>query len=88
MLPKTFHDTALLRAEDLCSRFRNLSVRVDETNLKVTASFGVASYPAHGSTREEVFPAADLEVYQAKKQGRDRVVAAQLPEAVISQPLA
>jgi diguanylate cyclase (GGDEF)-like protein len=42
----------------------------------VTISCGVADYPTHGSTRDEVVAAADSALYLAKQAGRNRVVAA------------
>lgn len=36
-------------------------------------SIGVASYPAHGDTREALIRAADEAMYRAKKSGGDRV---------------
>lgn len=43
---------------------------------KVTASIGVAEFPTHGETPMELIAAADIALYAAKEQGRDRVVAA------------
>ena len=40
----------------------------------VTLSLGIAVYPQHGSSIESVLRAADTGLYQAKQQGRDRVV--------------
>jgi len=42
----------------------------------VTISLGVASYPLHGSTPSKLMKAADMALYQAKNQGRDRVILA------------
>lgn len=42
--------------------------------LVVTASFGVAGYPATTLTRERVVEAADAALYAAKRDGRNRVV--------------
>ena len=42
--------------------------------LATTASLGVASFPKHGSTFEELFGAASQAVYAAKELGRDRSV--------------
>ncbi len=43
---------------------------------KVTISIGVSCYPANGATVEELIQAADAALYQAKREGRNRVVAA------------
>ncbi|KAF1858355.1 hypothetical protein Lal_00014861 [Lupinus albus] len=42
---------------------------------RVTASFGVAAYPAHAQDGEALFWAADKALYRAKQQGRNQVEA-------------
>ena len=42
----------------------------------VTLSFGVAEFPAHGDVGESLIAIADAALYQAKREGRDRVVLA------------
>ena len=42
----------------------------------LTASCGVASHPAHGASPAELIAAADRALYEAKRQGRNRVNAA------------
>ena len=42
----------------------------------VTASFGVATYPAHAADGESLVSAADAALYASKNAGRDRVTAA------------
>ena len=42
----------------------------------VTLSFGVAEFPAHGDVGETLIAIADAALYQAKREGRDRVVMA------------
>jgi diguanylate cyclase (GGDEF)-like protein len=44
--------------------------------MRVTASIGVAMFPMHGSTLDEVIRVADLAMYEAKSAGRDRAVQA------------
>jgi diguanylate cyclase (GGDEF)-like protein len=46
---------------------------------RVTASIGVAVFPDHGTEIDEVVAAADRAMYQAKREGRDRISIAQMP---------
>jgi diguanylate cyclase (GGDEF)-like protein len=51
----------------------------------VTFSAGIAAFPTHGSTAEELFRVADRCLYESKKQGRDRVtVPAEIPATDLS----
>ncbi len=43
---------------------------------RVTASIGVAVFPDHGAELDDVVAAADLAMYQAKRDGRDRIAVA------------
>jgi diguanylate cyclase (GGDEF)-like protein len=47
----------------------------------ITISAGVASYPQHGKTRDEVIRAADQGLYAAKQSGRNRVLLATAAQA-------
>ena len=46
---------------------------------RVTASIGVAVFPDHGEQLDDVVAAADLAMYQAKREGRDRIAIAPIP---------
>ena len=52
---------------DICFKFGNF-------DLRFTASIGVASYPEHGKVPDELTQFADLALYIAKHEGRNRVV--------------
>jgi diguanylate cyclase (GGDEF)-like protein len=61
------------KAEQIRSRIAELT---RAGGAAVTASFGVASIPETSSQPADLLPAADAALYEAKQQGRDRVVAA------------
>jgi diguanylate cyclase (GGDEF)-like protein len=44
------------------------------SGAQVTASFGVAECPTDAQTASDILKAADLALYEAKRNGRDRVV--------------
>ncbi|MGA2641334.1 MAG: diguanylate cyclase [Spirochaetia bacterium] len=77
ILPEANEEAAVHRAEDIRARAKKLEVTHMETALgPVTVSLGVAVYPGNGRTRDELVAAADASLYKAKRDGRDRVVAA------------
>jgi diguanylate cyclase (GGDEF)-like protein len=63
----------------MAERIRN-AILVSQTpySLTLTVSIGVSLYPEHGRTREDVFQAADMALYRAKDEGRNRTIAAGL----------
>jgi diguanylate cyclase len=65
---------ALVIAEGLCRRIADSPVALaDGQLLDVSSSIGVAMYDGHPDY-ERVMARADAAMYQAKKQGRNRVV--------------
>jgi len=69
---------ALRVAEAIQEVLAKLPVPGDSVD-RVTASIGVAFFPRHGSVLDEVVNVADVAMYQAKAQGRDRIVLAPDP---------
>jgi diguanylate cyclase (GGDEF)-like protein len=65
------------RAEILKRRAADQQV-VDhgQTLGKISISIGVAAFPDHGTTAQELLCAADKALYRAKASGRDLVVVA------------
>jgi diguanylate cyclase (GGDEF)-like protein len=62
----------LLRIEASAISMRHLGQVLD----RVTLSIGVAAFPEHGSTAEEILRTADQCLYQSKADGRDRLTVA------------
>ncbi len=69
------HEKAFLVAERLRTE---MSARDIEGVGTVTISLGVAACPVHARTERELFSASDTSLYQAKRDGRDRTVVANL----------
>jgi diguanylate cyclase (GGDEF)-like protein len=66
-----------MRAEQIRESARQLHVHYEGQTLEaVTLSLGVAGFPEHGSTIDALLGAADTALYRAKRDGRDRVMAA------------
>ena len=71
-------ETTRERAENVRQAVKALQVKYQGRFIKsTTISLGVAIFPDHGLTAEEVISAADAALYRAKQEGRDRVVAAE-----------
>jgi diguanylate cyclase (GGDEF)-like protein len=70
-------DAARQRAETLKGQVRSLQVHHrGQTLRRVTVSLGIAAYPDHGTSAQEMINAADKALYRAKASGRDRIVVA------------
>ena len=77
VLPEASLDVTRERAEYLRIEARRLQEEYNSQRVKsFTISLGVAIYPDHGSTGDEVLRSADKALYRAKSEGRDRVVVA------------
>ena len=74
LLPHMSPAAARERAEDWRRRFAELVVHHAEAEVRATISLGVAAYPNHGHSAEELAEAAHLALYLAKHDGRNRVV--------------
>ena len=73
LLPQTGLDGARDLAERLRRSIADRTIRVGGEEIRVTASFGVASYPDPVKVKDSLFPAADRALYAAKHDGRNCV---------------
>jgi diguanylate cyclase (GGDEF)-like protein/putative nucleotidyltransferase with HDIG domain len=85
LLPETPSGQAL----EIAQRIRRavagkvFDVPAASSPVRVTVSMGVASYPDDGRTQGELLHRADLAVYRAKLQGRNRVLGAGVDEPLL-----
>ncbi len=74
ILPGLSPDNARARAEQLRAAVQGLHVHYAGKDLpRITISVGVAHYPEHGQTVQELVKAADEALYDAKACGRNTV---------------
>jgi diguanylate cyclase (GGDEF)-like protein len=69
VLPGMTKEGAIQRAEQLRGAMATTRVSHGTSQITVTASFGIASYPVHGRTTDELIAAADSALYSAKSDG-------------------
>ncbi|WP_379064392.1 diguanylate cyclase [Mesorhizobium sp. UC22_110] len=89
LLPGTDTPGALKVGEDICAAVRDLNIRHDASEYGiVSVSVGCATVrPAFADDDGSLFEAADAALYQAKRQGRNRVVASNLRSLIIEANL-
>ncbi|MGA8114627.1 MAG: diguanylate cyclase [Actinocatenispora sp.] len=81
LLPETDEAGASRLADRICASVRGMTVPLqspsggsrdgEPAQVQVTVSIGVAVYPDHGATGQDVLDAADDALYEAKAAGRD-----------------
>jgi diguanylate cyclase (GGDEF)-like protein/PAS domain S-box-containing protein len=77
ILPESAAEHAALRANTLRAEVSKLELEYKNHSLgTVTLSIGVATFPMHGATSEELLKVADQCLYRAKAGGRDLVIVA------------
>jgi diguanylate cyclase (GGDEF)-like protein/putative nucleotidyltransferase with HDIG domain len=78
LLPETPPDQAFEIAERIRRAVadRSFDVETSSEPIRATVSIGVAGYPKDGTDANELIHQADLAVYRAKLQGRNRVLGA------------
>jgi diguanylate cyclase (GGDEF)-like protein/PAS domain S-box-containing protein len=73
LLPDMTSEGACARTEQLRAALARESIVFEDATIRVTASFGVATFPDHRLTRDVLIAAADHALYEAKERGRNRV---------------
>jgi diguanylate cyclase (GGDEF)-like protein/PAS domain S-box-containing protein len=73
VMPKASLTVARQRANDWRGKFESQELGIEGKVLKATLSAGVAVYPLHGTTSEEIIRKADQAMYSAKAAGRNIV---------------
>jgi len=78
ILPETPKEVLLARAEEIRRSIPLLQIfQRGQVLESTTVSLGVAIFPEHGATAQDLLRAADHALYQAKSAGRNRVMVAE-----------
>jgi diguanylate cyclase (GGDEF)-like protein len=77
VLPNTSQDSALHRAEEWCDACKQLNLVFGSKKAGITLSAGVAVFPRHGITTEDLLRNADDAMYHSKRAGRNMVSVAE-----------
>ena len=85
ILPETDMEVAQRKLESLRELVAGTSMVVPPRGqrVQVTISAGLASFPQDGDDAAELFALADQRMFQAKKEGRNRVVAGGVPQPIV-----
>ena len=73
LLPNMPLGAAIQRAEVWRSAVEELSVTMGDFNITFAITLGVAAYPEHGKTPDDLTRCADQALYRAKHEGRNQV---------------
>jgi diguanylate cyclase (GGDEF)-like protein len=71
ILHNTSLESGFRRVEQWRTAMESIRIEHEDQSLQVRFTAGVAAYPTHGQTLEEVIKAADDALYQAKDKGRN-----------------
>ncbi len=77
ILPQTTKEAGFLVAERLRKVVeKNIFLKKEDGHIRITASFGVASFPDHAKNKEELLKIADKAMYRGKLSTKNVVFAA------------
>jgi diguanylate cyclase (GGDEF)-like protein len=72
LLPNSAKEAASEQAARLCKQVRDSVIRVDDHEIRVTLSIGVAEFHRSSDSWQTLLSHADTALYEAKSAGRDR----------------
>ena len=70
LMPEVDRDAAIAVAEKINTRFRGFTLPGLSNRYQITTSIGLALFPEHGTTVDELLANADMAMYQVKEHRR------------------
>jgi len=74
LLPEADKKGALIVAERIRKAIDTLIIKAYDESIDITISMGISSFPEDGDLSEELIEKADKALYEAKNEGRNRVI--------------
>lgn len=74
VMPETSAEGALAAGQNIMSNIRQSPMRTDDFNIPVTVSIGIATVSLDDKAFDSVLQRADVALYAAKRQGKNRAV--------------
>ncbi|MCL5676957.1 MAG: sensor domain-containing diguanylate cyclase [Firmicutes bacterium] len=74
LMPETDASTAYMVMERVRRKIEERYLRIDGQDVRTTVSLGVATFPDHAGTAEDLIRRADEAMYRAKGAGKNRVM--------------
>ena len=73
ILPQTSRKEAMINAQRICKAVAENTLKVGNTEVNITISLGVSTFPKDGETPQKIIECADKALYYAKEHGRNQV---------------
>jgi len=74
LMPETSAEGALAASQNIMHNVRQTRLRTDDLNIQVTVSIGIATVSYDDKNFDSLLQRADVALYAAKRQGKDRAV--------------
>ena len=74
ILHRTTLESGYKRVEEWRKAMEGVRIQFENQELQITFTAGIATYPTHGQTLEEVIKTADDALYRAKDKGRNYII--------------
>ena len=82
ILPQTDQEQAVTVANRISRAMSSTPLRIDANiDVSITASFGIATYPSHAMTKENLIRQADAAMYRVKSTTKNAVGVATVEDA-------